>query len=378
MRFRFLRIIIVLAVAAAAFAGIARALDFDDEDPEPPRAEIGLLYHYEIGTHAGCIPHHVVVVSGQLPPGLKLTQIGYQTALVDGIATEAGTFSAWLAVKDCENRSAEALFTFEVWPRRFGIDTQGVKPAVAGSSYSFTFATWGIPSNTTWELAGGALPAGLTLSKEGVLAGTPTAAGSFTFTVKATGNAKDFSGTRVDSREFTLNVTAPLAVRLSRPAVEVGVPARASLVASGGAGPYTWSATGGLPAGLTIGPDGALRGVPKRPGSYSVTLRLVDANGSITNVQVRLVVRGRLAIATQHLPGAEAGHAYRAQLAVRGGVGGLRWGVVRGALPRGLKLAAQTGTVSGTPSAAGSFRLALRVRDALGAVSSKTLLRTVR
>jgi len=377
VRFRLIRVLALLAVLVAAFAGVAQALDFDDEDPHPPHPEIGLLYHYEIGTHAGCIPHHVVIVSGQLPPGLKLTQIGYQTALVDGVATEVGTFSAWLAVKDCENRSAETLFTWDVWSRRFGIDTKSLQPAVAGSSYSFTLATWGIPSNTTWQLTGGALPAGLTLSKEGVISGTPTATGSATFTVKATGVAKDFTGTRIDSRELTLNVAQPLSVRLSRPAVEAGVPARTSLVVAGGAPPYTWSATGGLPAGLAVAADGTLTGVPTKAGSYLVGLHGVDANGSTTDVQVRLVVRPRLAIATKQLPAASTGHTYRARLATRGGVSGLSWSIAAGALPRGLQLS-RSGTIAGTPAAPGSFRITFRVRDAIGATFKKTLKLTVR
>jgi hypothetical protein len=49
---------------------VAQALDFDDEDPNPPHPEIGLVYQYEIGTHAGCLPHHLVITSGALPPGL--------------------------------------------------------------------------------------------------------------------------------------------------------------------------------------------------------------------------------------------------------------------------------------------------------------------
>jgi hypothetical protein len=377
MQFRFIRVLALLAVAAGAFAGLAHALDFDDEDPHPPHPEIGLLYHYEIGTHAGCIPHRVVVLSGQLPPGLKLTQIGYQTALVDGIATQSGTFSVWLAVKDCENRSAETLFTFEVWERRWGIATQALKPATVGSAYSFTLEAAGIPSNTTWEVTTGSLPAGLTLSKEGVISGTATAVGSSTFTVKATGNAKDFTGTRVDSREFTLNVTQPLAARLSRSTAEVGIPVRSSLVATGGRSPYTWSAAG-LPAGLSVGPGGALSGVPPRAGADTGAGPRAGANGAGTDVQLRLVVRARLAIATKRLPAAAAGHAYRVKLAVRGGVPGLRWVIAGGALPRGLRLATATGTISGTPASAGTVRLKLRVRDALGAVSTKALALTVR
>jgi hypothetical protein len=53
MPFRFVRVLTLLAVLAGTFAGIAKALDFDDEDPEPPHPEIGLVYHYELGTHAG-------------------------------------------------------------------------------------------------------------------------------------------------------------------------------------------------------------------------------------------------------------------------------------------------------------------------------------
>jgi hypothetical protein len=368
MRLRFVRILMLAAVAAAAFAGIARALDFDDEDPEPPRAEIGLVYHYEIGTHAGCLPHNVVILSGSLPPGLKLSQIGYQTALVDGVATEAGTFSVWLAVHDCDNRSAETLFTFDVWPRRFSIATESLKAAGLGVPYSATLEVSGIPSNTTWEVTAGSLPAGLTLSKEGVISGTPTAAGSSTFTVKATGNAKDFSGTRVHSKQFTLNVVS-LAASLSRAAAEVGVRFRSTLVATGGQAPYTWSATG-APAGLSVGSDGSVTGVPRRAGTYTLAAHLVDATGAASDLQVKLVVRRRLALATTRLPAATAGSAYRAQLAVRGGVGGLRW-TLSGA-PAGLTVGAKTGTIAGRPARAGTYRVTVRVRDALGAVAKKT------
>src|SRR5207253_1957476 len=164
MQFRFVRVLALLAVIAGTFAGMAKALDFDDEDPQPPHPEIGLVYHYEIGTHAGCLPHHVIIVSGQLPPGLKLTQLNDHTALVDGIATEAGVFSVWLAVKDCENKSAEALFTFDTWGRRWSIATDSLPAAAAGSPYSAKLVGQGVQSNVTYAVSAGALPAGLTLA----------------------------------------------------------------------------------------------------------------------------------------------------------------------------------------------------------------------
>jgi hypothetical protein len=373
MRFRLVGIVSVLAALLAAFAGVARALDFDDEDPHPPHPEIGLVYNYEIGTHAGCLPHRLVILSGAFPPGLTLTQVNDHTGLVSGIATEEGTFSVWLAVRDCDNRSAETLFTFDVWGRRFSIATPSLAPAAVGSPYSATLATAGISSNTTWALKTGTLPAGLTLSKEGVISGTPTAVGSSTFTVQATGVAKDFTGTRIDSHEYTLNVTA-LTASLSRAVAEVGVPVRMAVVANGGQAPYAWSA-GSVPAGLTLAGDGTLSGVPAKSGAYTFTAHLVDANGATKDVALRLVVRARLAITTKALRGATAGHAYRAKLAVRGGVGPLSWAA---SLPRGLKLSAKTGTIAGSPASAGTFRVKVRVRDSLGARSTRTLLLSVR
>jgi large repetitive protein len=374
MRFRFIRALVLAAVVAAAFAGVARALDFDDEDPEPPHPEIGLVYHYEIGTHAGCLPHKVVILSGALPPGLKLSQLNDHTALVDGIATESGTFSVWLAVHDCENKSAETLFTFDVWARRFSIATASLPSAGLGATYSATLQTAGIDSNTTWTVTSGALPAGLTLSSGGVISGTPTAAGAATFTVQASGSAKDFTGTRIDTKQFTLNVVA-LAARLSRPAAEVGVPFRASLVGSGGQAPYTFSATG-APAGLSVSSDGTISGRPTRAGTYTIAGHIVDGTGAASNLQVRLVVKPRLAIKTATLPAAAAGRAYRAQLGVRGGVGPFKWSAT--GLPSGLKLSAKSGSLAGTPHGAGTFRLTVRVRDALGAVSKKALSLTIR
>jgi hypothetical protein len=377
MRFRFVQILLLLGVLAGAYAGVARALDFDEEDPEPPHPEVGLIYHYEIGTHAGCLPHHLSIGQGQLPPGLQLTQLNDHTGLVSGVATEPGVFSVWIYLTDCATASAQTLFTFEVFVRRWGITTESLPPAATGSPYSFKLEAKGIPSTVVWEISSGALPAGLTLAKDGTISGTPTGAGPSTFTVKGTATSTDPSapGTRIDSRQFTLNVAAQLSATLSQRVAEVGVPVRSSLVATGGTAPYRWSLKGVLPAGLALGSDGSISGVPKRAGAVTITAHVVDANGSAKDVSVRLVVRPRLAIASKFLPAATAGHAYRANVKIRGGAGGLQWSV-RGA-PAGLRIDAATGRLSGSPSAAGTFQFTVRVRDALGAVSAKTFVLNV-
>jgi large repetitive protein len=374
---RFVKVLSLFAILAGAFAGVAQALDFDDEDPEPPKAEVGLVYHYEIGTHAGCLPHKVTVGSGEIPPGLKLSQLNDHTALVSGVATNPGIFSAWLFLTDCSGRSAETVFTFEVWVRRWGIATSSLTPATAGSPYSFKLQAEGIPSKVTYQVTAGSLPAGLTLGSDGTISGTATAAGSSTFTVGGTAVSTDpaSAGTRVDSRQFTLNVVAPLNVRLSRRVAEVGVGVRSSLTATGGQAPYTWSAASALPAGLAISPNGAITGTPRKAGAVAFTARVTDAGGATKDVQVSLIVRPRLAIATKFLPSGAAGSSYSATVKVRGGAGGLRWSMRGG--PAGLRIDG-TGRITGVPRASGTFRVTLRARDALGASSSKTFVLTVR
>jgi Putative Ig domain len=374
MRFRFLRVFALLAVLAGAFAGVARALDFDDDDPDPIRAEVGQVVNYKIGTHAGCLPHRVVITNGTLPPGLKLTQVDDHTALVSGVPTDGGEWDVWLAVKDCENKSAEALFQFEIARRSYGIKTASLPPATAGSPYSFKLEAGDHPTRSAeWKVTSGSLPAGLSLNApDGVISGTPTATGSSTFTVTVTGNGDD-GNLRTDSKQFTLSVTTAIAINTSRRAAEVGVPYRSALTATGGAAPYKWSASG-LPAGLTVGSDGVISGVPTRPGLFAVNAHLVDATGVAKDAAVAIVVYRRLAIATTKLPAASAGHAYRFKVATRGGASALRWS---GKLPRGLTLGARTGTITGKPARAGSFSVTLRVRDAVGAVATRKLVLSV-
>ena len=380
MAVRFGSLLVLLCAAFAVFAGVAHALDFDDEDPAPPHGELGQQYEYEIGTHAGCLPHRLEIGSGQLPPGLSLRKVSeepvdHTTFMLEGVPTESGTFSVWLHLRDCDNKSAETLFTFDIWPTTFAVGTSTLKPAVTGSAYSAKLEVSGRPSTTTWAITSGSLPAGLTLSRDGVISGTPTAAGSSTFTVEATGVALDFSGTRTASRQYTLQVLAPLGLNVSRTTAEARTRFTGTFVATGGQAPYTWTATG-LPAGLALGADGTFSGTPSRTGSYPVSVQVTDASGAVKATQVVLLVRPHLTIATKRLRVAGVGRTYRATLLARGGVEGRRWSV-RG-LPRGLRLQAKTGAIVGVARSAATVRLKVVVRDALGATSAKTLVLAVR
>jgi hypothetical protein len=374
---RFIKVVVLVALLAGVFAGAASALDFNDESEEAPIGEVGKVYNFKLLSHGGCFyaPYRYVVESGELAPGLKVSNFSNLTGLVSGVPTEAGIFSAWIALKDVCGNSAELLFTFEIWVRRWGIATDSLKPATVGAAYSSQIQDHGITSNVTYEVTGGSLPAGITLSPGGLISGTPTAVGSSTFTVKGTAVSTNPSadGTRIDSKTYTLNVSEPLVARVSPRAAEVGVRYVGSLSATGGQGPYTWSASG-LPAGLSVVAGASNNGTPTAVGSYPAQVTVTDANGNSKATAVTFRVAPKLVISTKRVVPARVGSAYSFKLSTKGGVGSVRWTIVRGKLPAGLKLNARTGRIAGTARAAGTARVTVRARDAAGGISSKTFV----
>lgn len=79
-----------------------------------------------------------------------------------------------------------------------------------------------------------------------------------------------------------------------------------------------------------------------------------------------------LSIGTTDLPDATVGVAYSRTLAALGGNPDFTWLVESGTLPPGLSLS-QTGSVSGTPSTAGTFNFVAKVSDSRSNIASKAL-----
>jgi Putative Ig domain len=86
---------------------------------------------------------------------------------------------------------------------------------------------------------------------------------------------------QVATQVLSMNVTpvAPLAISTTAlpDAVEFQ-PYSQQLVATGGTGPYTWTATGGtFPPGITLSSSGLLSGVPTASGAFSFTVQVTDS-----------------------------------------------------------------------------------------------------
>jgi uncharacterized repeat protein (TIGR03803 family) len=167
---------------------------------------------------------------------------------------------------------------FEVPARTPPVITTTSLPAwtAQASGYNQTITATGGTGTATFSTSG-TLPTGLTLFSGGVLSGTPTAAGGFSFTVTAT----DALGL-TSSKSFTVTFNPAITLTSTAPSWSINQPGTSqTFQANGGTGALTFSQTGGtLPPGLTLSSGGVLSGTPTAVGSYTFTVAATDGVGA--------------------------------------------------------------------------------------------------
>lgn len=217
----------------------------------------------------------------------------------------------------------------------------------------------------SFQVTSGSLPAGLNLDSSGALTGTPTAGGSFNFTVTAT-DASSFSG----SGAYTLVINPPsITVNpISLSNGQVGSNYSQTFTASGGTASYAYTiSAGSLPPGLSLAPGGLLSGKPTADGSFNFTVTATDSstgtgpyNGSRSYSLT--VTPPTIGVSPASLPAAQVGVAYNQSISASSGTAPYSFTVTTGSLPAGLTLAAN-GQLSGMPTAGGSFDFTVTATD---------------
>jgi large repetitive protein len=405
---RFALIVTLAALVAGVAATPGSTASFNDGAPCPasgpllvcPTMNVGQPVHLQLLARDGCDVYRWEIVNGGLPAGLSMSSSG----LVSGTPTAPATTQPWVVVHDLTaaqggpswcggDNQSERQFVFTVVggggagggggtpspapapaPQvPLQITTASLTSATAGTPYSATLSASG-GGTLSWSVSAGSLPAGLALGSNGVVSGTPSAAGSYTFTVRVASG-----GGRSASKQLELVVREKLTA--SAPADqtwEVGRPLQISINAKGGTPGYSWKLSGELPAKTGFigdkgnGSTSVLQGVPAEPGAFPVVLTVADAAGATAEVRVTLTVAPKLQIATLGVGRAQVGKRYRLALGSRGGVGERIWALAAGSLPSGLKLNATSGVVSGKARRPGRFRFTVVVADSLGAKAAMT------
>ena len=134
------------------------------------------------------------------------------------------------------------------------------------------FQATGATTPLQWSISAGSLPPGLNLTSGGDLTGTPSAAGTYTFTVK--GAAPQEPNNSPGTKTFTIGVPQ-ITTASPLPPATVGVPYSIQFQSSDGpSSGAVWSVSlGGLPIGLTIDPHtGIYSGTPSRTGTFNPTV----------------------------------------------------------------------------------------------------------
>jgi hypothetical protein len=366
-----------LAAACLGLCAVTAAASLSISTKSLSDAMVGEAYSATLTASGGNKPYTWSVLTGSLPPGLSLSS---STGAITGTPTAAGNFSFTVrAIDNSADVDVQAL-GIRVLASPIIITTASLPVGQVGVAYSQTLqATGGVPPYG-WTISSGSLPAGFRLSGAQIT-GTPTAAGSSAFTVRAT----DSTGASM-TRDLSIAIVPQLSItNCPAGSAIVGQAYSATLAATGGTPPYSWRiASGALPLGLVLDSARALvLGTPTQAGSVAFLLRLDDSSGNNASLTCSILVNPAssappLAITSAAaLPGGTAGAAYSQTLTATGGRPPYAWSLTGANVPTGLSIQSASGVLSGTPTAAGAYAFVIQVRDQDGTSAQQNVTLTI-
>jgi hypothetical protein len=268
-----------------------------------PDGTVGTTYNQMLAA-TGTTPITWSLESGTLPAGLTLTPSGTDAGKISGTPTTAGSFYFVVKAQNSAGSDTKSLcitiITTVVAPT---ITTTSLPGGLTGTAYSEQLMATGT-APITWTKTSGNLPTGLTLSTTGLISGTPTATGTFSFTVKAENSAG--SNTKTLSIVVTSSAQPPVITTTTLPNGTVGTGYNIQLAASGTA-PITWAvSSGNLPTGLTLNGSGVISGTPTTAGTSNFTVKATNSAGNDTkplsitvNPVPQIFITGKIVIANQ-------------------------------------------------------------------------------
>ncbi|HEY8054379.1 MAG TPA: putative Ig domain-containing protein, partial [Terriglobales bacterium] len=295
-------------------------------------------------------------------------------ALVDGVAAYNPGGQPYVLASDINS----GLWILREAPAaQFSILTTSLADGNVGVPYNaqLTAANAGLGGKeVTFRLANGSfpMPSGLALNTDGTITGTPAVAGTVTITFEAT----DSSGGDAE-QSITMTIDQNLAILPLTSGTNQGTTGEnfsLPLTVVNGTVPDTWSVVQGrLPAGITLDPTtGVLGGTATSSGTYNFTVAVTDSSvpAKSTTLPITLQFSG-LTATDLALTDANLGVAYSATITMANGTGPFSPALASGTLPPGLSLSPSASStrqwlISGTPTAAGPYKFAVRVTDAAG------------
>ncbi len=344
---------------------------------------VGVLYTKNLNSTGGLGNTTWSVLSGTLPPGISINSAG----VLSGTPTTVDTVGTpvTIQVQDSATPAQTATITKTIHIAQvLTISTlpSALQDAIVGQAYNFTFQSNGGLTPITWSVTSGSLPTGLTLSSSGIISGTPTASGSFSFTIQA-GDGSSPAQTitiNVSVRSSTLLVISTASGALPD-AVLGAIYNPFTLQFIGGIAPQVWTVSAGsLPPGMGLSSAGVISGSLSATGTYSFTARLQDSSNPAQAASVALSIRVAAPLVITTPRGALSDALYKTPysqtLTSTGGNTPVTWSLASGLLPPGMTLGT-AGVISGSATSTGMFSFTVKAADSSSPQQSATASFTI-
>lgn len=290
-----------------------------------------------------------------LPDGLSIGAGG----IISGTPTESGSFSVVVTGSPASGRDVNKSYTLTCAdgaqePR---ITTNVLDNGNLDEPYRYGMSATG--GAITWSATG--LPAGLSINNaSGMISGVPTADGTFSSVTITVSNPQGQT-----SRTYSMTIySSPKITTLTLPEGTEGV-AYSAKVEADGAGAVEWTAEN-LPDGLSINKNtGVISGTPNEHGSFRIGVAATGSAGfdeAVFPLEIKAADEAP-AITTASLDGGVMGESYSVTMKATG-TAPITWSAT--GLPNGLRINGNTGEISGTPSAAGTFSVRVKATNDSG------------
>ncbi len=147
-----------------------------------PDGTVNAAYSSHVNATGGTSPYTWAIASGQLPVGLGIDS---GTGVISGTPTGApGTSAFTVRVTGQDSLSSTKSLSIRV-ANPLTLATTSLPNGSEGTAYSQSLAATGGTTPYAWSIVAGSLPAGLAMNAStGVIAGTPTSAGTSAFTAQ--------------------------------------------------------------------------------------------------------------------------------------------------------------------------------------------------
>jgi hypothetical protein len=369
-------------------------LDYTLQNTGLPDATVGASYVYNLIPDGGIPPYSWIVAPGStLPPGLSLISgaqlspnIAPGATQLAGAPTTVGMYTFNLIATDITGAQTRRTFTLKVSPLSIVSAYGGGLPsATENTSYAEQFtAVGGKPpytfSTSATYLDNDILPPGMSLSSTGLLSGTPTSTGNYSFYL----TVQDSLGNSYKTFQNLLvtNATGLYVTTGENPWDHTLGFGDNWYLGTNESSTYTWTVLGGtFPSGSglsiqSLGPNQTyLVAQPTIAGTYVFTLRATD-NANASNFAdhtftfraspVDVVIPREQSLGFTPLPTGQIGAPYSFTYEVAGGTPPYTFTESPfSPIPAGLKLST-TGVLSGTPAQTGRYEVQPIITDAAG------------